>query len=444
MVFSLQKVLQKPRSFNIFAVYRNLLTESYSSYPLTKNCETDHEESKVTLYRFMDFDHCIERGYQTTSLMLNRLVNESTTKEHVQALPYYLYNFRHSPNGYYLRPWTVHNFVKKSLELEPDVIAETLKHDAPYGIFPDDFSLNLVVDSFLKSGNLEEAMSSTSKLFLLEYFDNQVSQTLALDVLVKKYWGNKSNCKSLTDFENLESERNVAGILYTIGVTRSDQNLMLMGLSLLGKIESENGIRAVHQEPWAPLPWEEGYLQRAINLLISSSTPLSQECVDVLMKCCEKSENLLAEAESAVASAKEKNLISDQDKFTLQGISQSLIKKLPEFEKNHIKILDEISHQWGNESKLLLAAEQEIRNELEQDRVNYYNDKKLEEEAHQMAVIELGFYDLEKKDTDIEPDDLDDHLRKNYVNGSLAELDIVERMRTKINAEKNPVIITSL
>ncbi len=66
-----------------------------------------------------------------------------------------------------------------------------------------------------------EAMSSTSKLFLLEYFDNQVSQTLALEVLVKKYWGNRSNSESLPDFENLESERNVAGILYTIGIYTS-------------------------------------------------------------------------------------------------------------------------------------------------------------------------------------------------------------------------------
>ena len=45
--------------------------------------------------------------------------------------------------------------MKKSLDLEPGVIAETLKHDAPYGVFPDDFSLNLIVDSFLKSGNFE-------------------------------------------------------------------------------------------------------------------------------------------------------------------------------------------------------------------------------------------------------------------------------------------------
>ena len=55
-------------------------------------------------------------------------------------------------------------------------------------------------------------------LFLLEMLDNKVSQVLVMQC-VKKYWNeNCTDDSCVPTFENLEEQRNIAGILYTIGM----------------------------------------------------------------------------------------------------------------------------------------------------------------------------------------------------------------------------------
>lgn len=391
----------------------------------------------------MDFDHCIERGYQTTSLMLNRLVNEASLKEHIEAIPYYLYKFRHSANGYYLRPWTVHNFVMKSLQHNVGVITDVLKHKVPYGVFPHVYSFNLILDHFLKESNYQDAMSCASHLFLLEYLDNEVAQTLSLEA-VNKYWEENLNSNLIPEIEDLEVQRNLAGILYTIGVLRSQTNITVIGLSLLGKIEKEHDIRAVYQEPWAPLPWSEGYLQNALDTLASCSEPISQQCVDIVLHCCSEDEELSARAENIVEKLREKDLVNNDENSTLNGICESMKNQLPEFESKEIKqSLTKVCDDWSKEHQLLVECENEMRAEIEEKRLLYKENKEIDDQAHQMAVVELGFYDLEKEKIEEGNMELKVYLQENYVAGSLSELEITERMRSKAETVKDPVILTS-
>jgi len=279
-------------------------------------------------------------------------------------------------------------------------------------------------------------------MFILEYLDNEVAQVLSIEA-VTNYWND-----NLTDFlpeiNNVATLRDMAGILYTTGVIRSDKNLVIIGLTLLGKIEKEHGIRAVYQEPWAPLPWSENYLQKALDELKGCSEQISQQCVDILSSCCSEDEELVTKVQATVEDLKGRGLITNEEKLTLNGICASLKEQLPRFESDHIKLLDKIASDWAKEHELLMECEKEMVTEVDEKRLEYKKQLEIEEKAHQMAVVELGFYDLEKKESDQSAQDLEFYLRDNYVKGSFEELEIVERLRQKTNSVKNPLLTASL
>jgi len=420
---------------------RTLLTESYINYPLLKHCTADHESTKSVLFRFMDFDHCLERGYPATSLMIDRMVNEVSTKEHMEALRYYVYNFRHSVNGYYLRPWTIHNIVEKSMKLDSSIVLNMLTHRAPYGVFPNVYSINLLINKLIKEENTKDSLFVAFHLFLLEMLDNKVSQVLVMQC-VKKYWNeNCTDDSCVPTFENIEEQRNIAGILYTIGTLTSDTNLSAIGLAMLGKIEKENGILSVFQHTWAPLPDEEGYLERAVDCISSASDNVSQQCLDVVESCLAGDEDFLTKFKEQVKNLQEKNLVSDEEKLSISGRADVMLSQLPKYEADHVTSeLEETAREWGDEREALLNAELELRREVERERTEHKRRVEVEEEAHQMAVVELGFYDLERKEKTVDESELKPELRSNYVDGSLNELDIIERMRENLQVEKNPVI----
>jgi len=387
----------------------------------------------------MDFDRCLERDLQPTSLMLNRIVNQISSAEHLHSAPYYFFKLRHLPNGYFIRQWTVHNFVRKCLENDPKVIMSALKFKGNFGIFPDVHCLNLLVDHFLKADNVKDALTSASELFLLEHLDNEISQVLALEAAIK-YLEEKSS-DLLLEGEDLETRRNFAAIVYMIGEHRSDHNLTLIGLSLLGKIEIDEGLPAVHENPWGPLSFEEGYLERALALLEnSSSTAVSKQCVDLLTKCCPTEGDLVARVESAVEELREKNLISEDSSLTLVGISSALKSRLPALEVEDTKSLEKLAAAWQSEHEELIGCEEELLNEKAEERASYYKGIEIEAKAHAQAIVELAFYDKTLTEEEEEPADLAVYLKKNYVRGSLCELDLLERLRLKRKVHRDPIV----
>merc|ERR1719322_51600 len=385
----------------------------------------------------MDMNYCIERGYLFTSFMLDRTISALSDEKQISAIPYYLYKFRHSINGYYLKPWTIHNFVKKSLSSNSEVIFDLLTHKTQYGVFPDVHTMNILVDHFLKNENSLDAFKASSEIFLQEHLDNEICQALAIESVVK-YWEDHLDSDPSFKIEDLKMQRDFAGIIFTVGQLTSNVNLSIIGGSLLGRIEKESGILCVHQDPWGPLNWNEGYLERAVDLLTTSDQKISRQSVEVVKRCCEQSEDLLMKLEEVIKDLEVKDLITDEDEMTLRGICQSMKTDLPQIEEAEIMKMKLIQEGWKKEFDSLNAAEVEIRSEISEKRSSYYKMKEIEEKAHLKAVVQLGFYDLQKPETKEEPEDIE--LRSNYVDGSMLELDIIERARQKNNIKKDPIV----
>ena len=73
-----------------------------------------------------------------------------------------------------------------------------------------------------------------------------------------------------------------------------------------------------------------------------------------------------------------------------------MLTNLPKYEAEHMTSLEETAREWGSECEALIQSESELRKEVNQERAEHQRRVEIEEQAHQMSVVELGFYDLER------------------------------------------------
>lgn len=402
------------------------------------------EKAENLVSQCLSLDHCIERGYPITSSMIDRMVLSIEAKEHIEGSLYYLYKYRFSQNGYFLRPWTVHAFIKKCISIDISPLTTVLNQKQYYGLFPDHYSVQLIADYYLKKENIEGAFNIIVQMFLLEQLDNKTSQVLAVYVLSKYIASNSSEGSILSAFDDLQTQRDVAAILFTVGMSMSNKSLTLVGQCLLGKIEKENSMQEVFQTPWGPLNWEKGYLEGAISELEHVNHPISQECIDVITNSVESDEILSAKLSDIINVLQSKSLISDNEKLTIDGIATTLVSELPERESIEMNNFQELLQSWVDDKATISDIEQEIILEYRKEREAAFHEEQLVEQAHKMAVEASGFWDL-LKDENAEKclDGVPNYLHPGYVEGSMDELNIVERFRNKNNIESEPVILMS-
>ncbi|XP_073535717.1 small ribosomal subunit protein mS27 isoform X2 [Phyllobates terribilis] len=298
--------------------------------------------------------------------------------------------FRHSPNCWYLRNWTIHGWIRKCLQYgASDKALYTLKNKVQYGIFPDDFTFNLLIDTFIKNENWEGAVSVVAEIMLQESFDCVSTQLLSLYALHKYLSGNPQ----LT----WEQERNVGASLVLAGLYQENTvglSSQLYGYTLLGKVEISKGLQAVYSQ--MPLMWKPGYFQRALDVMekvsqLPGECKICKDTIDVLKSALkaaissqsEKTEETeVSEEMSEPYAALEKteadflpeylsrfqdlstklNSLGKIDPASLVSMTTSSVqRRLPECERPDIEKYETSLKEWEQDQSTLIAREKELR-----------------------------------------------------------------------------------
>ncbi|GCC24986.1 hypothetical protein chiPu_0003389 [Chiloscyllium punctatum] len=345
-------------------------------------------------------DVTYEKKLPVSSLTIARFIDNISSREEVEQAEYYLYKFRHSPNCWYLRDWTIHSWIRQCLKYDArDKALHTVRNQIQYGIFPDNFTFNLLIDSFIKEEDLKCAIAIVNEVMLQEAFDEPCTQLLSLYVLLK-YLHSKPKLK-------WEDERNLGAALHLVGLKQNNTvgfSSQLLGHAFLGKIELARGIRAVYTN--MPLMWIPGYFNRALNVMENTVTApneikLCKETVDAMatileMAASETSESMATDEsqetkqdaafEDDEDDENEKSKLTDYlNKFkklyaeleslgkieteSLMTLTDKLVKEnLPSSETEEILKYEKKLEKWEEERASLIQRERELKEKARQER----------------------------------------------------------------------------
>ncbi|XP_076587165.1 small ribosomal subunit protein mS27 [Chaetodon auriga] len=349
---------------------RWLLSAAYKDTKVWEAREKDPQNLAV-LASIMNRTY--ERNLPVSSLTVSRFVDNISSREEVDQAEYYLYRFRHSPNCWYLRDWTIHSWIRQCLKYGArEKALYTVKNKVQYGIFPDDFTFNLLIDSYIKDGDFKSACSVVEEVMLQEAFDLPSTQILSLYALGSYLAGRPQ--LTVSEERALGASLLICGMMQDNSVGLSAQ---LLGNALLGKVEMSKGIHAVFKG--MPLFWGRGYLSRALAVMekaASGDVKLSKDALDytnsLLQELSSASDTDSSGEESAGEEAKEEDAVDEDD--------QAEQAKLPQYASR----FKELSSQLESQGKVDSASFQALVAALAQQ--NLAAAEKLDLEQYEKRV----------------------------------------------------------
>ncbi|KAK5871018.1 hypothetical protein PBY51_003921 [Eleginops maclovinus] len=381
-----------------FSARRWLLSAAYTD---TKVWEAREKEPLNLALLANNMDRTYDRNLPVSSLTVSRFVDNISSQEEVNQAEYYLYKFRHSPNCWYLRDWTIHSWIRQCLKYEVrEKALHTLKNKVQYGIFPDDFTFNLLIDSYIKDGDFKSACSVVEEVMLQEAVDLSSTQILSLYALAS-YLATRPQL-------TVSEERMLGASLLLCGIKQDNSvglSAQLLGNAMLGKVEMLKGIHAVFKG--MPLFWERGYLSRALDVMegvaaASEDVKLSKDSLDymndLLKELSSTSDSESSGEESAGEEEKKETTVDEDDKAEQAKLPQYVSRfkelcgrlesegkvdsasflvavtalaqqNLAAAEKSDLEQYERKVPAWEAERRQLIQREKELRLQAEQEKM---------------------------------------------------------------------------
>ncbi|XP_020788014.2 28S ribosomal protein S27, mitochondrial [Boleophthalmus pectinirostris] len=333
-----------------FTVRRCLLSAAYTDTKVWEAREKD-PQNLAALANVMDRTY--GRNLPVSSLTVSRFVDNISSTEEVDQAEYYLYKFRHSPNCWYLRDWTIHSWIRQCLKYNRrEKALHTLQNKVQYGIFPDGFTFNLLIDSYIKDEDYKSACAVVEEVMLQEAFDLPSTQILSFYAL-GRYLATKPEL-------TVSEERALGASFLLCGLTNNSTiglSAQFIGHTLLGKVEMQNGIHAVFKG--MPLHWGHGYVDRALAVMerVAAETgdvTLTKDALDLMGGVLD---DLSSESESSGEDTEEED---EKKQDAVDEDDEAERAKLPQY----VARFKELRSQLESSGKVEAASFQTLVNAL--------------------------------------------------------------------------------
>ncbi|XP_030271619.1 small ribosomal subunit protein mS27 [Sparus aurata] len=356
------------------AARRWLLSAAYTD---TKVWEARQNDPHNLAALASAMDRTYERNFPVSSLTVSRFVDNISSREEIDQAEYYLYKFRHSPNCWYLRDWTIHSWIRQCLKYgAKEKALYTLRNKVQYGIFPDNFTFNLLMDSYIKDGDFKSACAVVEEVMLQEAFDLPSTQILSLYAL-GTYLAARPQL-------TVSEERALGASLLICGMMQNNAaglSAQLLGNALLGKVEMLKGIHAVFKG--MPLFWGRGYLERALAVMeraASGDVKLSKDTLDYMSDLLQE----LSSTSDLDSSGDESAGEEDKKEDAVDEDDQAEQAKLPQY----VDRFKELSGQLESQGKVDSASFQALVTALAQQNLAAAEELDLEQYVSRMDAWE--------------------------------------------------------